>query len=338
MTPSATSPAFTDRSIDLIRQKKSILCVGLDPQLHEMPPHLVEWVRKEYGDTYRAVGELFLAFNKAIIDAVHEYAVWVKPQIAFYEIYGQWGIWALEMTIAYARSKGLLVITDGKRGDGGDTVMAYAAGHLGTIPWWPDAEGKQTATLSPIRSDALTIHAHIGSACVLPFVLATRANGTAIFVVVKTSFKPDSEVEQIETVGGFRMWNKLAQLVGQWGAGDVGINGWSNVGVVMGATKDSADIMRMILPMAWFLVPGYGAQGGGADTAVVGANEDGFGITVNSSRGIIYAYKNPQFVVLRKPAEFYDFATSARAAAKFSRDELNAALLAAHKGKAFLAA
>lgn len=325
------SPFFTDRSIDAIVTKKSILCVGLDPQLDLMPPQLIAWARTTYGDTFEAVGRLFFRFNRMVIGAVATSAVWVKPQIAFYEAYGQWGLWAFEQTVAYARSLGLLVITDGKRGDGGDTARAYAQGHVGEIPWWPAGDEPQTIA-SPIRVDALTVHGYIADDCVTRFVKEMMVNGTCCFVVTKTSFRPNSAVEQLRTVNDLQVWEELAWMVGRWGDGTAGVCGWQNLGVVMGATyPEDTRRMRKILPRAWFLVPGYGAQGGGADDAVIGADEDGFGITVNSSRGIIYAYRaDTHKALMDRPDE------CARLAAMHAVDELNLALRRAGKGRAFL--
>lgn len=323
---------FTDLSCDRIIALRSILCVGLDPQFEQMPPHLLKRFAYRYGRTVEAIGRMFLEFNRRIIDQIADIAVWVKPQMAFYECYGHWGVWAYEETVKYARKKGLLVITDGKRGDGGDTARAYAETYLGLVPYWPAVgTDKSMRVRSPMRSDALTIHGWIAEDCIGRFVSQMKENGTCCFVVDKTSFKPNSAVEQLETVNGLKVWEELAQLVGKWGDGTEGTRGWRNLGVVMGGTYPEETVrMRAILPKTWFLVPGYGAQGGGSDEAVLGADEDGFGVTVNSSRGIIFAWK--------KAADSKHFALAARAAAIQARDDLNAALLRANKGRAFLVA
>lgn len=366
---------FTDWSIEKIIEKKSVLCVGLDPQLERMPPHLIDEMRRKYGGEDRAYEELLVAFNTAIIDAVADTVPWVKPQLAFYEEYGSAAVRAYERTMDHARWRGLLAIADGKRGDGGDTVDAYADGHIGTVPWWPDAAGKFTRCVSPIRADALTVNGYIADACLSPFIQRVKEYGTGIFVVDKTSFKPNSEVEQLRTMPdgqlwerftslleraehackqGFpdavaalvaagkevvaasetRVWEQLAAIVGRLGEGTEGERGWRNVGVVMGATyPEDVPKARAILPNTWLLKPGYGAQGGGADGAVAGADEDGFGVTVNSSRDIIYAWNGKD---KRFNGRSEDFAACARAAAIAARDDLNAALLRAGKGRAFL--
>lgn len=318
---------FTDRLIEAIREKKSLLAVGLDPQLQYMPRHLKEGAVARLGKSLDAVGSLFRRFNRAVIDAVEPFCIAVKPQIAFYEIYGLAGLRAFSDTIYYARKKGLVVITDAKRGDGGDTAIAYAQGHVGKIPFWGATPDELSEVESPIRADALTVHGYIGSACITPFVKAVLDHGTGIFVVDKTSFKPNSEVEQIEAASGRKVWEELALLVGRWGEGTEGRHGYRNVGVVLGATYPTdAPAMRQILPTSWFLVPGYGKQGGGADGAVAAANQDGLGIVVNSSRGITYAYREEQF-----KTDPENFAGAAAEAARFAQNDLNEALKRAGK-------
>jgi len=314
---------FTDKLVDAIRVKKSILNVGLDPQLKFMPPHLIEWAYQKYGGGSKGMAYLFKRFNQEIIDAVSPFTVSVKLQIAFYEIYGHWGLLAFQQTINYARKKGLLIITDAKRGDGGDTAQAYADGHIGRVPMFP----KETRAKPPLLTDALTIHAWIGSSCISPFLVAVKEYGTGIFVVVKTSFTPNSEIEQTKTSAGVPMWVELAKMVDEWAAGTEGKYGYQNFGVVMGATyPDDAPKMREILPDSWFLIPGYGAQGGGSDGAVVGINKDGYGGIVNSSRGIIAAWTKDKF-----KTESEKFAGAAAKAAEFARDDLNGALKRAGK-------
>lgn len=319
---------FTDRLVGAIRRKRSILCVGLDPQLKYMPLHLRRWAVETYGRTFEAVGCLFARAMCEIVDAVADEAPVVKPNMAFYEEYGQWGVWAFEQVKAHAQERGLLVLEDAKRGDGGDTAEAYADGHLGEVPFWGESGDDLTTKRSPVVCDAMTVQPQIGSACVTPFVdRAVKLFGKGIFLVTKTSFSPNSEVEQFAEAMGKPAWVFMAELAHMWGEGTEGEHGWSNVGVVMGATKpQDAPKMREILPKAWFLVPGYGAQGGGSDGAVVGCTGDGPGCIVNSSRGIIYAYQKGDFVA---PPE--QFAEAARRAAEYARDDLNAALKRAGK-------
>lgn len=319
---------FTDRLIDEIRRKRSILCVGLDPQLRYMPLHLRQWAVETYGPTTEAVGRLFARVMNEITDAVVDEAVVVKPQRAFYEGYDEWGAWAFKEVVAHAHERGLLVLEDAKRGDGGDTAEAYADGHLGEVPFWGDSPDTLSTRRSLSNVEAMTIQIQIGDSCVFPFVeRAVKKYGKAIFLVVKTSFKPNSRVEQLQAASGVPVWQEMAKLAREWGEGTEGEYGWSNVGVVMGATyPDDASKMREILPKACFLVPGYGAQGGGADGAVVGANEEGLLIVVSTSRAVDYAYEKGEFAA---PPE--QFAVAAGRAAEFARDDLNTALKRAGK-------
>lgn len=321
---------FTDQLVQGIRKKRSVLCVGIDPQLPYMPPHLCEQAVALYGMTWRAVEWVYTEFGRQIIDAVAPFAVAVKPQIAFDEAYGAAGMAAFEATLSYAKARGLVRITDAKRGDGGDTADAYADGHLGEVFFW-DAEDSRSfkKVASPIRSDALTVQPWIAEACFMPFLRVIKEHGTGVFVVDKTSFKPNSRIEQTRTEGDKTNWEMLAELVQELGVGTEGQYGYRNFGVVMGATYPAdAPTMRHILPNSWFLIPGYGAQGGGADDAAAGINEDGFGGVVNSARAIIYAYLKGQF---RAPSG--RFAEAAARAAEFARDELNSALKRAGKLK-----
>jgi len=319
-------PTFTDRLIEAIRQKRSLLCVGLDPQLRYIPPDMRAAAVARYRQAFEAIGRLYAQFNREVIDAVEPFVIAVKPQMAFYEAYGQWGLWAFAEIVQYARSKGLIVIEDAKRGDGGDTAEAYADGHLGEVSVLGSNGVELTKAESPIRVDAMTVQGWIGSACVEPFVARVKQYGTGVFIVDKTSFRPNSEVEQIVTRDGLTNWQALAHLVSKWGKGTEGSYGYRNIGVVMGATYPTdAPTMRWILPNAWFLVPGYGGpQDGGADGAVVGVNSDGLGCVVNSSRGVIFAWHPVSKSRFQGPPENYR--ESAAQAAEFARDELNAAL------------
>jgi len=291
-------PNFADQICEAVHSKGSVLCCGLDPQLRYMPPHLIKWAVEKHGRTWEAVGELFFEFNRQILDAVKDFVVCVKPQQAFYEGYGPAGNLAFVRTKEQAQSLGLPVIEDGKRGDGGDTADAYADGHLGKVLFFgQDDPTVLTREVSPARVDCLTVHGYIGEDCVKRFIKVVKEYGTGIFVVTKTSFKPNSAVEQLlvkapQTQNERRVWEHLATMVQEWGEGTEGASGLRNVGVVMGATyPEDAPAMRKLLPNAMFLIPGFGRQGGGADDAVSGIRQDGFGGVVNNSRGLIYAYQ-----------------------------------------------
>lgn len=316
---------FADRLVDEIIRRRSYLCVGLDPQLRYFPPHLLKWAAKEFGPGLKATAEAIIAFNMAIINAVAEYALCVKPQMAFYEKYGSEGIRAFEATMSYLHSMQLIGIEDAKREDGSDTAEAYADGHLGFVEVIGE-NGQLEKTHSPINSDAITITPWIDIPNFEPFVKTAGSMGKGIFVVTKTSFKPASRLQEMEDYDGVKAWIHLARIVREIGENCVGEYGYSSIGAVMGATyPDEALIMQKELPMAFKLVPGFGFQGGGPDDAVVSVNTDGFGAVINNSRGTNYAW-NPKFKT-GFDCDPRNFAGAAARACKKGRDDLNAAVL-----------
>jgi len=241
--------------------------------------------------------------------------------MAFYEKYGAWGVWAFQETKRICEEVGFIVIEDAKRGDGGATAEAYAEGHLGLVEKW-DGNEREIIKVPSFNLDAMTVHGYIGSSCINEFVKVVKEYNKGIFIVDKTSFDPNSEIEQMKLSDGTTVWQGLAKLALDWGKGTEGELGYSNVGVVMGATyPEDADIMRQILgEKVLFLIPGYGAgQGGGADAAIAGVNNNGIGI-VNSSRGISGAYLKGPF----KSSPF-DYAEASAKSAEFSNNELNKA-------------
>ncbi len=312
---------FVDNLQAAMFAKKSVLCVGLDPQLKFMPPHIIEMMVKLHGKTWEALAAIYSFFNVAIIDAIAPYASAVKPQAAFYE-FQHTGWRTLEETNHYAASYGLVRIKDGKRQDGGDTADAYAQVHLGEVPFFDG-----TTVRSPVQMDALTIGGWIGEDCVPRFVTEMKKHGTGAFVVDKTSFKPNSVIEQLVTDNGLTVWERLAHYVALWGEGTEGENGYRNLGVVMGATKkDDVPAMRKILPKAVFLGPGHGGQGASDDECATLFNDDGFGAVINDARGIIAAWQKGPFA-----CDPINFQLAAANAAKAACDGLNAALQRAGK-------
>ena len=319
---------FVDELIKEIYDKQSILCVGLDPQVRYIPEHILQEGSEEAktGEKFEPVARAFVIFFRDIIKAVAPFAAVVKPQMAFFEAYKYWGVWAFEEIVKICKEHGLLVVKDAKRCDGGDTAKAYAAGHLGKVDVWDSIHNKIHSELS-FDVDAMTIMPWIGTSCLSPFIEAVKKFGKGIFVVVKTSFTPNSEVEQLLTETGRKVWEETALLVKQWSKGCEGKQGINNVGVVVGATYPKEAVrMRELLPNCFFLVPGYGAQGGGADGAVKGIMKDGLGEVVNSSRSIDYAYLKGSFEC--NPTLF---AEAAAKAAEFANNDLNQALKRAGK-------
>ncbi|MBD3299767.1 MAG: orotidine-5'-phosphate decarboxylase [Candidatus Moranbacteria bacterium] len=307
---------FVDKLIQNIKNKNSILCVGLDPQIKYLPRILKQEFQNAYPNKIEAAARCILEFNQKVIDNIFDIAVCVKPQIAFYEQYGSFGLYAFEETIKYAQKKDLMVLADVKRGDGGDTALAYSNTYLGKIETLD-----QSSLESQLNVDAVTLNISIGSACLDPFIEKIIENQKAVFAVVKTSFKPNSEIENFKLENGQPVWEKIAEFVNQKGEEAIGEKGYQNLGAVIGATyPKEAKIARKLMPKTWFLVPGYGAQGAAAKDAVAGIDQNGRGVIVNSARGITASFLNKDL------KSDQGFEKEIRKAAIASRNELNEAL------------
>ena len=275
-----------DALIRRIDALKNPTVVGLDPTLEMIPGYLKEEMFARYGKTPEAVAEMFLAFNTAIMDAVKDIVPAVKPQIAFYERFGIAGLAAYEKTAALAREKGFIVIGDIKRGDIGSTAAAYAA-HIGGT----EIEGEK---FDLWHEDFITVNPYLGVDGIKPFVDACNAANKGIFVLVKTS-NPSSGELQDKLVDGRPVYLRVADLVSEWGKDSMGELGYSRVCAVVGATHpEEGERAREALPHTFFLVPGYGAQGGKAEDIRRFFDKDGRGCIVNSSRGIIAAYRKSE--------------------------------------------
>ena len=275
------------RLIEKIKEKKAPICIGLDPMLNFIPEHIKEEAFATKGESLEAVAEAIYNFNKAIVDECFDLIPAVKPQVAMYEQFGIAGLIAYEKTVTYCQEKGLLVIGDVKRGDIGSTSAAYATAHLGKI-------NVGSKTFEPFHSDFLTVNPYMGSDSINPFVDECVKNDKGLFVLVKTS-NPSSGEFQDRLIDGKPLYEHVASKVMEWG--ERSMDGeYSNVGAVIGATyPQMSEILRKIMPNTYFLVPGYGAQGATAADLRPCFNKDGLGAIVNSSRGIIAAYKNDKY-------------------------------------------
>ena len=275
------------RLIEKIKEKKAPICIGLDPMLNFIPEHIKEEAFATKGESLEAVAEAIYNFNKAIVDECFDLIPAVKPQVAMYEQFGIAGLIAYEKTLTYCQEKGLLVIGDVKRGDIGSTSAAYATAHLGKI-------NVGSKTFEPFHSDFLTVNPYMGSDSINPFVDECVKNDKGLFVLVKTS-NPSSGEFQDRLIDGKPLYEHVASKVMEWG--ERSMDGeYSNVGAVVGATyPQMSEILRKIMPNTYFLVPGYGAQGATAVDLRPCFNKDGLGAIVNSSRGIIAAYKNDKY-------------------------------------------
>ena len=279
---------FTDRLIKAIKKKGTPICVGLDPRVAQIPKFIKTKAIKEKAHSFAAVADAIVEFNKGIIDAVHDLVPVVKPQFAFYVQYGFSGVWAFEETCKYAQEKGLLVIADAKSNDIGSTAEAYANAFLGES----DVFGEKVA---PMDFDALTVNPYLGYDGIKPFVDVCKKRKKGIFVLVKTSNPSSGDLQDRVVDAKLRNYEMVAHLLESWGSDELGENGYSSIGAVVGATyPDEAKVLRKIMPHNYFLVPGYGAQGGKAADMKVCFNEDGLGAIVNSSRDIIFAWEKDQ--------------------------------------------
>ncbi|SEG38321.1 orotidine-5'-phosphate decarboxylase [Eubacterium ruminantium] len=273
--------------ISEIKKKNAPIVVGLDPNPGMIPEHLLKAAVAEQGETLEAMASAVFEFNKGIIDATYDLIPAVKPQIAMYEQFGVPGVAAFKKTVDYAKSKGLVIIGDVKRGDIGSTSTAYAIGHLGSVKVF----GKEFV---PFDEDFATVNPYLGSDGVKPFIDVCKERNKGIFVLVKTS-NPSSGEFQDRIIDGKPLYEHVGEKVREWGNEFMG-ESYSYVGAVVGATyPEMGAKLRKIMPRTLILVPGYGAQGGKGSDLKAFFNEDKLGAIVNSSRGIIAAYKADKY-------------------------------------------
>ena len=276
-----------NKLVSKIKKTNAPIVVGLDPMLNYVPQHIQEAAFKEYGETLKGAAEAIWQFNKGIIDSTYDLIPAVKPQIAMYEQFGVEGLMAFKKTVDYAKSKDLVVIGDIKRGDIGSTSTAYAVGHIGKVQ-------VGTKTYTPFDEDFVTVNPYLGSDGVTPFTDVCKEEKKGIFVLVKTSNKSSGEFQD-RLIDGRPLYEIVGEQVATWGEEVMG-DEYSYVGAVVGATyPEIGKVLRKVMPKTYILVPGYGAQGGKGADLVHYFNEDGLGAIVNSSRGIIAAYKQEKY-------------------------------------------
>ncbi len=273
-----------DRLIEGIQKTGNPTVAGLDPRLDFIPDFIKRAAFERHGESLEGAAEAILNFNKGLIDALCDVVPAVKPQCAYYEAFGWQGMRALRQTIEYAREKGMFVITDGKRNDIGSTMEAYAAAHLGKVQIG-------TQTFEPFGGDALTVNGYLGSDGINPLLKICDQEDKGIFVLVKTS-NPSSGELQNQSINEHTVYRQMGTMCEKWGEKNRGRYGYSSVGAVVGATYPMQLIeLRRELKHTFFLVPGYGAQGGGAKDVVGAFDKDGLGAIINSSRAIMCAWK-----------------------------------------------
>lgn len=303
-----------NKLVENIKKKGAPIVVGLDPMLDYVPSQVKNKAFQEFGETLEGAAEAIWQFNKAIVDQTWDLIPAVKPQIAMYEQFGIPGLAAFKKTVDYCKEKGLVVIGDIKRGDIGSTSAAYAVGHLGQVQ-------VGSKSYKPFDEDFVTVNPYLGSDGVNPFLEVCREEKKGVFVLVKTS-NPSSGEFQDRLVDGKPLCELVGEKVAAWGEELMG-DEYSYVGAVVGATyPEMGKILRKVMPKAYILVPAYGAQGGKGKDLAHFFNEDGLGAVVNSSRGIIVAYKQEKYAKYGEEA----FAEASRAAVEDMIADIRGAL------------
>ncbi|MEH2934662.1 orotidine-5'-phosphate decarboxylase [Oscillospiraceae bacterium 21-37] len=299
-----------DRLLEKMVEKQNPTVAGLDPKLSYIPEYIREESYGKFGKTLEGAADALLAFNKGLIDGLCDIVPAVKPQAAYYEMYGWQGMRTLAETIAYAKSKGMFVITDGKRNDIGATMQAYACAHLGET----EVEGE---AIEAFGADALTVNGYLGTDGIDPLLTVCAGRDKGIFVLVKTSNPSSGEFQDQMLHAMYEpLYRAMGNMCQHWGQKLPGKYGYSGVGAVVGATyPKQLKELRKALPDTIFLVPGYGAQGGAAADVAQGFDKNGLGAIVNSSRGIMCAWQ-------KENCDPKDFAGAARREALRMRDEI----------------
>ena len=291
--------------IEAIKEKNNPTVAGLDSRLDYVPQFIKDAAFNLHGETFKGAVEAILQFNKILIDNLCDIVPAIKPQSACYEMYGYEGIRALEETVSYAQVKGLYVIADAKRNDIGVSAEAYATAFLG------ETKISDNTSLSALGADSVTVNGYLGIDGISPFLKYDKC----IFVLAKTSNTSSGEVQD-KSIGEYTVYQHMAYLADQWGKDSIGKYGYNNVGIVVGATyPEQIEELRKQSPNTYFLIPGYGAQGGGAKDVAGAFNEDGLGAIINASRSIMCAYKKSN-----RPTE--EFGLAARDEAIKMRDDI----------------
>lgn len=304
---------LTDRLIKKIQETRAPIVVGLDPRLGQVPEYIKESIFEEMGRTPQAVAEIFFVFNKGIIDKIYDIVPAVKPQVAMYEMYGAAGLECYARTIEYAQNKRLFVIGDVKRGDIAASAEGYSTGHIGRL----NIEGEN---INMPNANYITVNPYMGFDSVEPYLADCREHDKGLFVLVKTSNPGSRDIQDIPMQNGKPLYTHVGELVSKWGETLIGEAGYSAVGAVVGATHPTELAeLRKLMPHTFFLVPGYGAQGGsGKDLQNLWDGEK-YGAIVNNSRGITGAYQTGKYTTNEK-----EFAQAAREAVLEMKADLEA--------------
>ena len=303
-----------NKLVNKIKATGAPIVVGLDPMMKFIPEHIQKRAFAEFGETLEGAAEAIFQYNKEIVDNIYDLVPAVKPQIAMYEQFGIPGLMAFKKTVDYCKEKGLVVIGDVKRGDIGSTSAAYATAHLGKVK-----VGNQV--LTPFGEDFATVNPYLGTDGIKPFIDVCKEEKKGLFILVKTS-NPSSGEFQDRIVDGKPLYELVGEKVAEWADSCMGED-YSYIGAVVGATyPEMGKVLRKVMPKSFILVPGYGAQGGKAADLVHYFNEDGLGAIVNSSRGIIAAYKQEKYAAFGPE----NFAVASRQAVIDMIEDINGAL------------
>lgn len=298
-----------DRLIDQIKQMNNPTVMGLDPRYDMLPKCVIQ----NYSQDLEGASKAIVEYNKALIDATYDIIPAVKPQIAFYEMFGIEGMKAFQETCEYAKTKGMIVIADIKRGDIGSTAQGYSNAYLGKT-----TIGKIEKSIFDV--DFVTINPYMGTDCIKPFIEDCQRYGKGIFILVKTSNPSSGELQDMKLENGEEVYTHVVELVEKWGKSLRGEYGYSSVSAVVGATyPEQLKQLRSMAPHTYFLIPGYGAQGGKAEDIALGFDQNGLGGIVNASRSLMCAYRSDRW---KHQYEEKDYAQATRAEAIRMKEEL----------------
>lgn len=302
-----------DKLIDKIKQTQNPTVMGLDPR-YEMLPNPI---KQKYQGSVEKICEGIWEYNQTLMDSVEDIIPAIKPQMAFYEMFGIEGIKCFKKTCQYAKEKGMLVIVDAKRGDIGSTATGYSNAYLGKTSMGEFQEAF-------VDVDFLTVNPYLGSDGIKPFIEDCKKYDKGIFVLVKTSNPSSGELQDLKLENGTTIYETVGNLVEIWGEELRGENGYSSVAAVVGATyPEQLQTLRKQMPHTFFLIPGYGAQGGKAEDIALGFDENGIGGIINNSRGLMCAYKSERW---KDEFSEEEYAKATHAEAIRMRDELNQAI------------
>ena len=302
-----------DILINEIKETGNPTVMGLDPRYEMLP----KCVTDKYPKTLEGIAQAIIEYNKALIDATYDIIPAVKPQIAFYEMFGVLGMQAFEETCKYAKQKGMIVIADIKRGDIGSTAQGYSNAYVGKTKIGDIEE-------SIFDVEFITVNPYMGTDCIKPFIDDCKKYNKGLFILVKTSNPSSGELQDIKLENGEEIYTRVAKLVENWGEELRGTYNYSSIAAVVGATyPEQLKQIREIAPHTYFLIPGYGAQGGKAEDIALGFDSNGLGGIVNASRSLMCAYKSDKW---KDKFEEKDYAQATRAEAIRMKEELSSVL------------